>query len=264
MHRFLFAMVFCGFIIGMGSGSAVGQQQYGDLTATFVYGGNQFVANPLRITSDKEFCDRFEVLDETLAVNPQNQGIGNVFVWLFLGRGEQAPEPHPSYAETAEDKILLDNLECRFDPHALVLRTTQTLILGNSDAIGHNCKIDTFANPPINYTIPAGGQLEHQLKMPERLPARVSCSIHPWMSGWVLVKDNPYMAVSDADGKLEIKNLPVGTWTFQVWQERAGYVNQATIDGQPVEWARGRLEIEIKPGTNDVGTVVLAPELFAD
>ncbi len=263
MSRFLLALVFGVCAVGMGSIPAVGQQ-YGDLTATFVYGGDPFVASPLKITSDKEFCDRFEVLDETLVVNPQNQGIANVFVWLFLGRGEQAPEPHPSYAETAEDKILLDNLECRFDPHALVLRTTQTLILGNSDAIGHNCKIDTFANPPINYTIPAGGQLEHQLKMPERLPARVSCSIHPWMSGWVLVKDNPYMAVSDADGKLEIKNVPVGTWTFQVWQQRAGYVNQVTIDGQPVEWVRGRLEIEINPGTNDVGTVVLAPELFAD
>ena len=263
MFRVLLGLVLTSVLVPA-MGEPASGQQYGDLTATFVFGGNPFVANPLQITSDREFCTRFKVLDEALAVNPENQGVANVFVWLFLNRGEQAPQPHPSYAETANDQIMLDNLECRFDPHALVLRTTQTLILHNSDAIGHNCKIDTFANPPINYTIPAGGQLEHQLKMPERLPARVSCSIHPWMSGWLLVKDSPYMAVSDEDGKLEIKNLPVGKWSFQVWQEKAGYVDRVTIEGQQVEWARGRLEVEIKPGTNDLGKVILPPALFAD
>ncbi len=239
-------------------------QEYGDLTATFVFGGNPFVPDPLEITKDKEFCGKFRVVDESLTVNPDNKGIAGVIAWLYLSRTDKAPEPHPSYAETADDKILLDNNQCRFAPHVMTFRTSQTLIIGNSDEVGHNCKIDTFANPPINYTIPAGGKFEHKLNAAERLPARVSCSIHPWMSGWVLVKDNPYMAVSDQDGKLVIKNLPVGKWTFQFWQEKSGYIDEVSIDGKKTAWPRGRLEIDIKAGTNDLGKLTLEPSIFAE
>jgi hypothetical protein len=159
--------------------------------------------------------------------------------------------------------VLLDNSKCRFDPHVLLLRTTQTLVIGNSDKVGHNCKVDTFANTPINYTIPAGGDYEHRFPLPERLPARVSCSIHPWMSGWLLIKDHPYMAKSDADGKLVIKHLPVGVWTIQFWHEKAGYIGKVTRDGETKEWRRGRLELTIEPGGTELGEIELPPSLFA-
>jgi hypothetical protein len=261
--RLISGTLFIALVAGAGVPS-LPAQEWGDLAMTFVYGDGAPDAAPLEITSDREFCSKFHVVDESLTINPENQGVANVIVWLALGRGETAPDPHPSYEQTADDKVLLDNKDCRFAPHALVLRTSQTLIVGNSDAIGHNCKIDTFANPPINYTIPANGRFEHRFHLPERLPARVSCSIHPWMSAWLLIKDNPYMAVSDENGKLVIRNLPVGKWTLQVWQERAGYIDQVTIDGTATAWTRGRLEVEIQAGDNDLGEVKLAPALFAD
>jgi hypothetical protein len=136
--------------------------------------------------------------------------------------------------------------------------------MANSDDIGHNCKIDTLVNPPINYTLPAKGKLEHRFLLAERLPVRVSCSIHPWMSAWLLIRDNPYMAVSDDNGKLVIRNLPVGTWSIQFWHEKAGYVSEVAQDGKKTEWKRGRLEIEIKPGANDLGSVTLAQTVFAE
>jgi hypothetical protein len=82
------------------------------------------------------------------------------------------------------------------------------------------------------------------------------------MSAWLLIRENPYMAVSDANGKLTVKNVPVGTWTFQFWQERAGYVSQGTQGGKPFEWAKGRIEVEIKPGENALGEIRLPPALF--
>jgi hypothetical protein len=39
---------------------------------------------------------------------------------------------------------------------------------------------------------------------------------------------------------------------FQVWQERVGYL-------ETPDWKRGRFEIEIEPGTNDLGTIKIAP-----
>jgi hypothetical protein len=239
-------------------------QEWGDLTATFVYNGDKPKEAPLKVTTDVEFCGKFNVVDESLVVNGESKGVANVFAYLYLAKTDDPPKVHPSYAPTAADKVELDNDKCRFEPHALVLRTSQTLVMANSDQVGHNTKIDTLTNQPINYTIPSGGKLEYQFKSAERLPARVSCSIHPWMSAWLLVKDNPYMAASDANGKLTIKNIPVGKWTFQFWHEKAGYLSEVNQDGKDAKWARGRLEVEVKKGTNDLGTVKLAPSLFAD
>jgi hypothetical protein len=237
-------------------------QQWGNLTARFVYDGQTPKAPALQITKDVDFCGKFGLVDESVAVNPENRGLANVIVWVYVNRGEQPPPVHPALANPAAETVLLDNNKCRFDPHVLLMRTSQTLIMGNSDQVGHNCKIDTYVNPPINYTIPAGGKVEHKLPVDEARPARVSCSIHPWMSGWLLVKNHPYMGVSDKDGKLEIRDLPTGTWTFQFWQEQVGYLSEVTIDGKATQWKRGRPEITIKPGVNNLGEVRLAPAVF--
>ena len=56
------------------------------------------------------------------------------------------------------------------------------------------------------------------------------------MKARLLVRPDPYFAVSDKDGNFEIKNLPAGTeLEFQVWQEKSGYVEKAKIDGKDPE-----------------------------
>jgi hypothetical protein len=236
--------------------------EWGNLMARFVFDGAPPPEKPAQITSDKEFCGKHKVLLEALVVDPDNKGVANVVVYLYLGRTDAKPSIHESYAATEKAEVKLDNNKCRFDPHVCLLRTTQTLLLGNSDPVAHNTKIDTFKNAPINPILPAGGELRHKFPLSERLPARVSCSIHPWMSGWLLVKDHPYFAVSDKEGKFEIRNLPVGKWTFQFWHETSGYVSEVKLGGEPTAWARGRAEIDVKAGDNDLGEVLLSPALF--
>jgi plastocyanin len=246
------------------SEGAVHAQQWGDLTGTFLYDDGKPQAAALKVTTDKEFCGKFNLLDESLIVNAQNGGIANVVAYVSLSPTDSPIPVHPSYQDTATASVKMDNNCCRFDPHVVLLRTTQKLIFGNSDDVSHNCKVDTLTNPPINYTVPPKGKQEQNFTMAERLPARVSCSIHPWMSGWLVIKDNPYMAVSDANGKLTIRNVPVGNWTFQFWHERAGYISNASQNGKPVEWKRGRVEIAIKAGVNDLGQIKVAAAAFAD
>jgi hypothetical protein len=95
------------------------------------------------------------------------------------------------------------------------------------------------------------------------LPSKISCSIHPWMSGWMVVRDNPYIGVSNKDGAVEIKNVPAGEFEFQFWQEKAGYIQQVTRGGTAVEWARGRVKIKIEDGkTTDLGDVVIGADKF--
>ena len=77
----------------------------------------------------------------------------------------------------------------------------------------------------------------------------------------MLVRDDPYFAVTDENGRLEIENLPTGQWTFQVWHEK-GTISRVTRDGETDVWKRGRFTITIEPGENDLGEIKVSPKLF--
>ncbi|MDP6446116.1 MAG: hypothetical protein QGG36_13570 [Pirellulaceae bacterium] len=233
--------------------------QWGDLKVKFVYDGTAPKPAAIDVNKDTAFCGKHNLVQESLVINPKNGGVQNVIGYLYLGRGKKAPKPHPDYDKTAQAKIKFDNINCRFEPRVICLRTSQTVQLGNPDPVGHNTKVDTFTNPAINPVIPGGGTLLHKFDTAERLPAGVSCSIHPWMKGWLVIKDHPYMAVSDENGELSIEKLPAGKWTIQFWQEQAGYVS----DVSPKPWKRGRAEVEIKSNAvTDLGVVKINPNAF--
>jgi uncharacterized protein (DUF2141 family) len=48
------------------------------------------------------------------------------------------------------------------------------------------------------------------------------CDIHPWMSAYVGVVDNPFYQVTGDDGTFSLKGLPAGTYVVEAWQERYG------------------------------------------
>ena len=48
------------------------------------------------------------------------------------------------------------------------------------------------------------------------------CDVHGWMNAYVGVLDHPYFAVTDEDGKFELKTLPPGTYTIEAWHEKLG------------------------------------------
>ena len=239
-------------------------EEWGDLTTTFIYEGDAPQGAALQVTKDTELCGKFNLLDESLTVNAKNKGIANVVAFVYLAKDATKPAVHLAYQDGANAKIKLDNNCCRFAPHVVMLRTSQTLLMTNSDAVAHSCKIDTLSNLPINTTIPPDGNLDHSFLIEERLPAKVSCALHPWMSGYLVIRESPYMGISDENGKLVIKNLPVGKWTFQFWHEKAGNVRNVQLNGKATQWTKGRVELTIKPGANALGEIKLAPAAFTD
>lgn len=241
----------------VGASLPVAAAEWGDLKVRFTYDGQAPAPSKIAITKDAAFCGKFDLVDESLVVNKENNGIKNVAVYLYLGRRDKPPVVHPSYKETASKMIPLDNDHCRFEPHILMLRTSQTLSVLNSDTVGHNTNVTTLANAAQNVLIPAGGKVEMKFSQEERVPSKVACNIHPWMGGYIIVRDNPYGGVSDEDGNLVIKNIPAGKWTFQFWHEKSGYVDEGKQDGKNFKWRRGRHEVEIKPGENDLGELKL-------
>jgi hypothetical protein len=226
--------------------------EWGHLTGRFVYGGTPPTLAPLPTAGlDRRTCGD-AVPNESLVIDPKARGLANIVIYL---RTEGMPV-HSSYGPAANGTVVLTHRSCRLVPHITLLRTTQTLRTTNNDPIPHN----TNMSPPLEYSIcpilPPADSLRRFQKR-QAAPFEVMCNIHPWEKGYVLVRDNPYMAITATDGTFWIKNLPVGTLEFQFWHERTGH-----LVAKP-NWTKGRLTQAIAGGkTVDLGIIQLAPLLF--
>ncbi len=243
-------------------GARLRAEGWGDLTARFIYEGTPPKRPAAKITADKEFCCKFDVVDESLVVNERNGGVANVMVYLVVDRKAKKPPIHASYAANENAEVHLDNDKCRYAPHVVVLRTSQTLVIGNRDVISHNTNLTTIVNPECDVLVPPGGEHKLTLEKEERRPVKVACNIHSWMSAWIVVTESPYAGVSDENGCLEIKNVPVGEWTFQAYHEKSSFVREVNQGGTPTKWNRGRLTVAVKPGQNDLGEIRIPASLF--
>ncbi|MCS7238136.1 MAG: hypothetical protein NZ899_07695 [Thermoguttaceae bacterium] len=231
-------------------------QPWGCLRGRFVYDGPTPERKKLVVDRDIECCGKFDIRDESLMVGPDG-GLANVFVYLRSRPGNIPPE----LADETPERVLLDNRDCIFIPHCLTVWVPrQKLYIVNSDPVAQNVAFSPLGDRPANIilTPPPGPTAEAlwEFRRPQVAPFLVKCNYHPWESAYILVRDNPYMAISRPDGTFEIDKLPAGRHEFQVWQERIGYLQVAT-------WPRGRFNVEIKPGTTvDLGTIRLPPALF--
>jgi plastocyanin len=237
--------------------SRAASAQWGDLKIVFQVDGKAPPARKLPVDKDGKVCadpKNPPITSEEFVVG-ENGGIKDVVVHLVLGK--EPLKIHPAYEAAKDVPVELDNLKCRFVPHVALVRTGQTLLMKNSDPVGHNANIQ-FRENSINVLIPAKGEYPiKSIGKPERLPAGVVCGIHPWMKGLVVVQDHPYMAVSDEQGVLTIENLPAGKHTFQFWQEGVGYVNPS--GNSTLRFLKGKVDIEIKSGENDLGVLKVKP-----
>lgn len=246
---------------------AFAQAQEGDwghLSGTITVEGD--VATPAEEAvgdhADKAAClvDGKLPLDDNIVVNNENQGLRDVYVLMYLKK-KKTDAVHPSYEEKKKEPVVLDNVNCRFVPHATFVRTGQKLVLKNSDAVGHNCHITTFNNEH-NPTLPANSSAEITFDTEDSRPGNVTCDLHKWMDSVIFIRDNPYVAITDADGKFTIENLPAGEWDFQFWHKKVGYLKKLSIEGVKVS-KKGVATVEIKTGeTADLGKMSLPAKSF--
>lgn len=240
------------------------------LTGTIKLVGAPPAEDPLKVTQDLGTCapGGMAPIAGTIQVGPDS-GLANVL--LFLTTNTPADDPkweHESYAANKEAVLErpFDQKACLFLDRIFPARATQTIVVKNSDNVGHNANIQPKSGAkPENFTIPGGQSVNYKPGGATNDPFPVSCSIHPWMKAWMISRPNPYFAVSDKSGTFKIENLPAAAGLkleFRGWHERSGYIEKVTLDGAPVTWKKGRFEIELEPGsTKNLEITIDASEL---
>lgn len=235
---------------GADAGGAAGPTGTGwaTLRGRFIYDGTPPTMPPYQVNKDTATCapGGHAPPQQTLVVDGGTMGIKNVAIYL-----RDASRVHDS-AKPSEDLVEFDQKECVFLSHVRGILVGQSLDIKNSDPVGHNTKIDGRSNR-FNQTIPAGEAIAYKIQREEATPAPVSCSIHPWMSAYLLPRDNGYFAITADDGSFEIANLPAGEeLEIQVWHESAtgagGSLVVTTPDAKALKWSnKGRFTIKLEP-----------------
>lgn len=233
--------------------AAVGQGGTGTIKGRLVYGGAQaptpkvLVAKGDANVKDAAVCAKDGVLSKELAVDPSTKGIQYGFAYLVNPKGDNPQALKDLLAKSPVVEV--DQEGCEFKPHCVAVHAQQKIKFLTSDPVAHNVHLAGFNNA-LNQMVAPGQKLEIAMTV-ERRPVSLKCDLHPWMSGYILVLDHPYFAVTGEDGSFEITGVPAGTQNLIVWQEKAGYITQGGSRGLAVKVAAGQ--------TVDIGDVVLDP-----
>jgi hypothetical protein len=204
--------------------------------------------SPLNITSDHAVCmpGNKPVYASDIKVDSSG-GIANVVVYLETKYPDgDANWEHPQFAALPKE-VEFDQKSCVFLTHVFAIRSSQLLKVLNSDPVGHNTKLEGGGKAlPGNFTVPAGASAIYSPVGESDEPFKVSCSIHPWMAAYGLVRKSPYFAVTNDKGEFELANLPAGVpLKFRLWHERTQFIRDAKTTGTVDKLGGGRLQLKL-------------------
>ncbi len=119
-----------------------------------------------------------------------------------------------------------------FVPRVLPIVVGTKVDFVNGDDLQHNVFTPSPAGDLFNLgTWPKGEGRSHTFDKMGKVEVR--CNVHHEMKAYVLVLQNPFFALTDANGSYRIPSVPPGTYQLKVWNERA------SASPRPIEVTRG-------------------------
>jgi plastocyanin len=185
----------------------------GTIVGEVKYAGDPPAPEKIDVTKDPNICGTEAKLSPALVVGA-NKGIKDVVASLpSIQKGKALGKP--------EKPPVLDQKNCEYHPYAQIIPVNTTLEIINSDDVLHNVKTKGGAKTSFNIAQPKfKRKLTVEFKNPEIV--QVECNVHGWMNAIIVVEDNPYDALTDANGSFNITDVPPGKYTLKVWHSKLG------------------------------------------
>ena len=169
---------------------------------------------PVRVTIDQKVCGN-ELPDHAIVVDGQGR-LANAVVVLT------GVKPFDSQALAQGKRLAADvtivNDKCAFAPRVQIVRPNANVRATSKDPVLHTTHAQTDSGRTLfNVALPIPG-----LTITKSIGAagnvRLVCNTHPWMRGWMIVTDDA-AAISAADGRFALDNIPPGTYELRIWHE---------------------------------------------
>jgi plastocyanin len=185
----------------------------GTIVGEVKYAGDPPAPEKIDVTKDANICGADPKVSPALVVGA-NKGIKDVVASLpSIQKGKALGKP--------EKPPVLDQKSCEYHPYAQIIPVNTTLEITNSDDVLHNIKTKGGSKTSFNMAQPKfKRKLTYDFKNPEIV--QVECNVHGWMNAIIVVEDNPYDALTDANGSFKITDVPPGKYTVKVWHSKLG------------------------------------------
>jgi plastocyanin len=178
-------------------------------------------AEPLPVRRNTDVCGEHKP-SEALVVGPDGGVPGTVVYVEGVTRGKRPAE------------FELDNARCLFVPHVSAVMAGARVRVRNSDPVLHNTHGYLDRLTVFNIALPNRDQvidITRRIRKPGVV--EVLCDAHTHMRAWIVVRDNPYFAVTDGAGQFRIPDVPPGRYRVAAWHE-GWVVTGKDKDGRPL------------------------------
>ena len=112
----------------------------------------------------------------------------------------------------------------QFQPQVLVVLKGDSVQFTNEDKDEHNV-FSNDAVPKFDFPKSSQGVTGKPVTFVATGPARIQCNIHEWMRSDILVVQNPFFTLVEADGSFRIPNLPAGDYVLKAWEPNGAQVS---------------------------------------
>ena len=161
-------------------------------------------------------------------------------VTLAPSNAADAPQPDAAVAPAAPP-LFMDQAASSFYPPTLLTQVGQPVQFSNSENVMHNVTVSSDGTEALvfNVATPPGFEpYQHTFTAPGVY--RVTCSIHPGMSAFIVTVPTPYAAVADRNGVYAIHGVPPGRYQAAVWS-----LDSSLRVERPVEIAFGSATVTL-------------------
>ncbi len=196
----------------IGAVTSAGAAGTGSVKGTVKLLGKAPAVEDLNMKADP-FCAKRGGKNEEVIAGPAGQ-LKNVVVRISKGTTGAFPAP--------AKEATMDQDGCMYRPRVAVVQAGQPVTIKNSDQTLHN--VHTYKGPAtlFNRAQPMGFPAIKQKFPTVGDVVKFKCDVHPWMTGYLVVTDNPFWVVTTEDGAFTLPNVPPGKYTVEAWHERFG------------------------------------------
>ena len=141
--------------------------------------------------------------------------------------------------------------DCRFLPFVSVVKDRSEVNVVNMDPVFHDIQAyeTSHLGPRVLFNMPlpmnphhkhnvgadshehlAGQPMKEVIRMTkDRRIFVMQCGFHAYMESWGLAVDNPYFAITQADGTFSLRDVPPGDYTLVAWHPGVGTMTEKKV-----------------------------------